>query len=117
MIKLKKLLKESTWANRKFGEPLPTMADYKKSHNKKKLKEAKPGFESKDGKLAQKRYLKMYKAIKNGEGYFASSVDNLADLMERQGLKNQAQLLRGEYQMTVTKWYEKWLKQFVKSLK
>ena len=83
---------------------------------KKLLKEA-PGFESKDGKHAQKRYLKIYKQIKNGEGYFASSVDNLADLMEAQGLKNQAQLLRGEYQMTVTKWYEKWLKQFVKSLK
>jgi len=84
---------------------------------KKLLKEAKPGFVSKDGKHAQKRYLKMYKAIKNGEGYFASSVDNLADLMEQQGLKNQAQLLRGEYQMVVTKWYDKWLKQFVKSLK
>ena len=37
MIKLKNLLKESTWANRKFGEPLPTMADYKK------LKEGGPG--------------------------------------------------------------------------
>ena len=32
MIKLKKLIKESTWANRKFGEPLPTMEDYKKAH-------------------------------------------------------------------------------------
>ena len=30
------LLNESTWANRKFGEPLPTMADYKKA----KLNEA-----------------------------------------------------------------------------
>ena len=29
MIKLKKLLKESTWANRKFGDKLPTMEDYK----------------------------------------------------------------------------------------
>ena len=37
MIKLKNLLKESTWANRKFGEPLPTMDDYKK------LKEGGPG--------------------------------------------------------------------------
>ena len=26
-----RLLKESTWDNRKFGEPLPTMADYKKA--------------------------------------------------------------------------------------
>ena len=35
MIKLKKLIKESTWVNRKFGEPLPTLA----SVQKKKLKE------------------------------------------------------------------------------
>jgi len=31
MIKLKDILKESiTWENRKFGERLPTLADYKK---------------------------------------------------------------------------------------
>ena len=41
MIKLKKLLKESTWANRKFGERLPTMADYKKAHKEGKINEAK----------------------------------------------------------------------------
>ena len=35
MIKLKNLIKESTWTNRKFGEPLPTLA----SVQKKKLKE------------------------------------------------------------------------------
>jgi len=40
MIKLKKLLKESfTWKNRKFGERLPTMEDYKKAHDKKNIKE------------------------------------------------------------------------------
>ena len=43
MIKLKKLLKESTWVNRKFGDPLPTMADYKKSHESKKEKKLKEG--------------------------------------------------------------------------
>ena len=32
MIKLKKILKESAW-DRKFGEPLPTMEDYKKAHD------------------------------------------------------------------------------------
>ena len=31
---------ESTWVNRKFGEPLPTMADYKKAHNERELTEA-----------------------------------------------------------------------------
>jgi hypothetical protein len=39
MIKLKKLLKESIWGKRNFGEPLPTMADYKKAHNEEKLTE------------------------------------------------------------------------------
>ena len=51
-----RLLKESTWANRKFGEPLPTMADYKKSHESKteeKLTEAKTnvGFSNEMGAL------------------------------------------------------------------
>ena len=36
MIKLKKLLKESTWDKRKFGESLPTLSDYVDSYNKKK---------------------------------------------------------------------------------
>ena len=85
-------------------------------HERKKLKEA--GFKSKDGKVAIKQYQKIYaKQVKNGEQYFASSVDNLADFMDEQGLGNQAQLLRGEYMDKVQKFYFKWLKQFVKSLK
>ena len=28
-------LNESTWENRQFGQPLPTMEDYKKAHNEK----------------------------------------------------------------------------------
>ena len=85
-------------------------------HERKKLKEA--GFKSKDGKAAIKQYQKIYaKQVKNGEQYFASSVDNLADFMDEQGLGNQAQLLRGEYMDKVQKFYFKWLKQFVKSLK
>ena len=35
MIKLKKLIKESLWGDRKFGEPLPTVKDYKEAYNKK----------------------------------------------------------------------------------
>ena len=81
------------------------------------LKEVE-GFESKDGKAAQRQYKRLYdRNIKNGEKYFASSVDSLADFMEKQGLGNQAQMLRGEYMRVVQKWQDKWLKQFVKSLK
>jgi len=34
MIKLKKIIKESTW-DRKFGEPLPTLADVAEKRNVK----------------------------------------------------------------------------------
>ena len=36
--KLKDLLMESTWDNRKFGESLPTMKDYKVAYDKKQQK-------------------------------------------------------------------------------
>ena len=64
MIKLKKLLKESTWKNRKFGEPLPTMADYKKAHNEGKLNE-KTG-----GQKTYKSLMKLEKGIKDLERNF-----------------------------------------------
>ena len=49
-------LNESTWDNRKFGDPLPTMEDYKKAHAAKtgeKLTEAKVtvGFSNEMGAL------------------------------------------------------------------
>ena len=34
-MKLKKLIKESTWGKRAFGEKLPTVDDYKEAYNKK----------------------------------------------------------------------------------
>ena len=34
-MKLKKLIKESTWGKRAFGEKLPTVQDYKDAYNKK----------------------------------------------------------------------------------
>ena len=43
IIKLKDLIKEGTWNTRKFGEPLPTMEDYKTAYNKKhNITEAEP---------------------------------------------------------------------------
>ena len=40
MIKLKKLMTESVW-NRKFGEPLPTLEDTMKAHQRKTITEWK----------------------------------------------------------------------------
>ena len=43
VIKMKDLIKESTWNTRKFGDPLPTMEDYKTAYNKKhNITEAEP---------------------------------------------------------------------------
>ena len=36
-MKLKKLIKESVWGKRAFGEKLPTIDDYKEAYNKNKL--------------------------------------------------------------------------------
>ena len=59
-LKLNKLVKESvTWANRKFGERLPTMEDYQEAHDKK-LNETLPQFprEWKGLEKAEKNYTK-----------------------------------------------------------
>tara|TARA_B100001123_G_C14510159_1_gene709991 strand:- start:222 stop:518 length:297 start_codon:yes stop_codon:yes gene_type:complete len=38
-MKLKKLIKESTWGKRAFGEKLPTIQDYQNAMNEDKLNE------------------------------------------------------------------------------
>ena len=47
LIKLKNLLKESYVWERKFGEPLPTLADVQKKKNEQKLSEGKWGIKGK----------------------------------------------------------------------
>ena len=53
MIKLKKLMTESVW-NRKFGEPLPTLKDTMKAHQRKTITEGTRwlvGIEQPNGKI------------------------------------------------------------------
>ena len=53
MIKLKKLMTESVW-NRKFGEPLPTLDDVMKAHQRKTITEGTRwlvGIEQPNGKI------------------------------------------------------------------
>ena len=42
-MKLKKLLNENLWNERKFGEPLPTLEDTSKAYKLKKEQEVKEG--------------------------------------------------------------------------
>ena len=44
MIKLKKLIKESTW-DRKFGEPLPTLKDVAEKHQREEKQELNEGID------------------------------------------------------------------------
>ena len=44
MIKLKKLIKESTW-DRKFGEPLPTLKDVAEKHQGEGKQELNEGID------------------------------------------------------------------------
>ena len=42
-MKLKDLIKESIWSNRKFGDKMPTVKDYQNAMNDKKITEARSG--------------------------------------------------------------------------
>ena len=60
IIKLKDLIKENTWDTRKFGEPLPTMEDYKTAYNKKhSITEADPPTAGGEDKPPEPQKLKI----------------------------------------------------------
>ena len=62
-----RLLKESTWANRKFGEPLPTMADYKKARQNRVNEASYSPKEVRNIVWDMKEYVD--KLVKVGEDY------------------------------------------------
>ena len=61
------LLNESTWDNRKFGEPLPTMADYKKAKQNKINEASYSPKEVRNIVWDMKEYVD--KLVKQGENY------------------------------------------------
>ena len=91
MIKLKKLLKEGTFWDRKFGEPLPTLEDTMKRHNKNKreelLKEVDDDEEivaqiEDDAKLIIKNIKDMNKFIKKGKKVPGGNIKNIRGLLD-----------------------------------
>ena len=90
MIKLKKLIQETlTWNNRKFGERLPTMEDYKEAHNKKSLTESKSRdwafeWESDIAMLINSKELKTLVSGKDSDGNKISpKVKRIAQILKR----------------------------------
>ena len=95
MIKLKKLLKETiTWNNRKFGERLPTLSDYKKAHdekNGKKITEVGAGYD----------YHKVNKQVEKSYRKYWDDVQALEKIMIKKGLKSKAREVHREYSKKV----------------
>ena len=87
MIKLKSLLKETiTWADRKFGERLPTMEDYQEAHDKKNMQEG-PAYE----------YKKDIKNIDKSYKLHAKSILDFYEKLRKKGLDNEASDLLDAY--------------------
>ena len=61
-------------------------------------------------------YKRVYKDIEKQEKLLARSVDKLADLLDKKGLKNQSMMLKGNYIQDVRDFVDKFLKGFIKEL-
>ena len=105
MIKLKKILKESfTWDNRKFGERLPTMEDYKEVHDKKKINELKAAEYQK----LRKNFEKTYKA-------YWDAVYDYEQGLKKQGLKKEAMTVHRKYMKNVLGFHS-WMRQWIRKV-
>ena len=101
MIKLRDILSENNFWVRKFGEPLPTLADYTERHQSTKLKEdAKDAIKAK--KLAQK--------LQTIEGRFRKAMNDLSDRMQADTKNHKLQKpLEESYKKNVTKFMREML--------
>ena len=79
-MKLKKLLKESVWNNRKFGEPLPTLEDTTKAY-KLKQEDLNENDLSKVSSILGKSSSDVNKFLKK----YKLDADDLLDVIETGG--------------------------------
>ena len=74
-MKLKKLLNENVWNNRKFGEPLPTLEDTSKAY-----------------KLKQEQEINEEPIVENNAAIKKQSIQLLKDMVKFKGKLNQFQM-------------------------
>ena len=74
-MKLKKLLNENAWNNRKFGEPLPTLEDTSKAY-----------------KLKQEEEINEEPIVENNAAIKKQSIQLLKDMVKFKGKLNQFQM-------------------------
>jgi len=86
-MKLKKLLNENLWNERKFGEPLPTLEDTKRAYRLKQEQEINDSFKPKfrdTEKLAKKIGKNINDVVKFLKDYEVEA-DDLIDVIEAGG--------------------------------
>jgi len=81
-MKLKKLLKESVWNNRKFGEPLPTLEDTSKAYKLKKEQEVneEPIIEN-NSSIKTKIIKHIQGMVKYSDRLGSDEIDDLKELL------------------------------------
>ena len=81
-MKLKKLLKESVWNNRKFGEPLPTLEDTTKAYKLKKEQEVneEPIVEN-NSSIKNKIIKHIQGMVKYSDRLGSDEIDDLKELL------------------------------------
>ena len=122
VIKMKDLIKAQTDVIRK--QHMWTEAEEepkeKEPEASKKLKINIPDDPFEETKLkevgAAPQYKKMYKDIQRAENQLAKSVDKMSSFLNKQGLKNQSMMLKGNYIQDVRDFVDKFLKGFIKEL-
>ena len=81
-MKLKKLLNENVWNNRKFGEPLPTLEDTSKAYKLKKEQEVneEPIIEN-NSSIKNKIIKHIQGMVKYSDRLGSDEIDDLKELL------------------------------------
>ena len=81
-MKLKKLLNENIWNNRKFGEPLPTLEDTSKAYKLKKEQEVneEPIIEN-NSSIKNKIIKHIQGMVKYSDRLGSDEIDDLKELL------------------------------------
>ena len=106
MIKLKKLIKESTW-DRKFGEPLPTLKDVAEKHQSEEKQELNEGIDLQSHVVLVKSQLDRFKNDLNAKR--GGSFDSDSYEYEEDRWKNNSKMLKAR-DKALKKWSDKSIK-------
>ena len=120
MIKLKKLIKESTW-DRKFGEPLPTLKDVTEKHQTEEKQELNEGIDLHSHVVLGKSQLERFKNDLNAKRGGAFDSDGYE--YEEDRWKNSSKMLKsrdkklGQWEKKVKKALDGLMNDYVKAWK